>query len=49
MLQYNKRSKTMLIEIEKMEFITKNPIEIHILNLIKDKIKECWNSFIKNK
>lgn len=39
----------MLIEIEKMEFITKNPIEIHISNLIKDKIKECWNSFIKNK
>ena len=30
MLQYDKRSKTMIIEIRKLEFITKNPIEIHI-------------------
>lgn len=37
----------MLVEIEKMKFITKNPIEINISNLTKDKIKECWNSFIK--
>ena len=39
----------MLIEIKKMEFKTKNPIEINISNLVQDKIKECWNSFIKSK
>ena len=39
----------MLVEIKKMKFKTKNPIEINISKLTKDKIKECWNSFIKNK
>ena len=44
-----KGTTTMLIKINKIEFKTKNPIEISISNLVKNKIKECWNSFIKNK
>ena len=40
----------MLIEINKnLNFETKKTIEIEIPNLMKDKIKNYWNSFIKDK
>ena len=34
---------------EPLEFITKNPIELDISNIMKEKIDSCWKKFIKDK
>ena len=34
---------------EPLKFITKNPIELDISNIMKEKIDSCWKKFIKDK
>ena len=39
----------MLIEIDRIDFKLKNPVEIDISNILKNKIKNNWDLFIKDK